>query len=529
MNTSKRTRISLSVAGLFCSALYLSPAAAAPSCAATGDAARFKTRTWTFIDWDRTPHGWTIWGYCNRNNNQRPEPWAFTCKHGVCDTAAIAQASVDCKAQTSTTYLTCLGNKWDSFWGKPGPGATLCYRFTSELRVDMVAEPQIMDANSVWQPSTDANFNLACAEGVALIKAEWPDAPAPIPPPPAPSPAPVPTPAPTPAPVPAPPPPAPTPSPAPVAWSCTFASSATECGFGEQSKVAGRATVVNIGRDGTTGLRLHTEPGDSNVTGSDTSERNDVTLSQAATDCSEGKEQWWAHSVLFPDDYVIPPAGTVWNWGVLLDFHHTGSTGQANFQVVSLPTGLEFQGFGGPTVANSPSDPGFYGAKIGPVAKNVWYDFIYHVKWSSGTGGSFDAWVNGVQKLTFKGPTLYSGMGCYLKLANYHTPIGVPVSVIHDRVVRGTSMAAVAIQPGMSFVVAPTSICATIDKDAAGKCVTRASFAYDRTTGNRSTIADPDPATRATIGAPCDPSVGPSPYFLFKAALPNRVVQCVRK
>jgi hypothetical protein len=39
---------------------------------------------------------------------------------------------------------------------------------------------------------------------------------------------------------------------------------------------------------------------------------------------------------------------------------------------------------------------------------------------------------------------LYSGISCYLKLANYHAANGSPVSVIHDRVVRGKSAADVS-------------------------------------------------------------------------------------
>jgi hypothetical protein len=47
-------------------------------------------------------------------------------------------------------------------------------------------------------------------------------------------------------------------------------------------------------------------------------------------------------------------------------------------------------------------------------------------------------------KLEHRGPTLYAGQGCYLKLANYHTPVcdpypgctGPASSVIHDRVIR---------------------------------------------------------------------------------------------
>ncbi|HEX9450095.1 MAG TPA: fibronectin type III domain-containing protein, partial [Burkholderiales bacterium] len=55
---------------------------------------------------------------------------------------------------------------------------------------------------------------------------------------------------------------APAPAPGTVLWSCTFATSPTDCGFQVQEKVTGRATVVSLGRDGGTAVRLHTEPGD---------------------------------------------------------------------------------------------------------------------------------------------------------------------------------------------------------------------------------------------------------------------------
>jgi hypothetical protein len=85
-------------------------------------------------------------------------------------------------------------------------------------------------------------------------------------------------------------------------------------------------------------------------------------------------------------------------------------------------------------VANDRTHPGFFTAPAGPVRKNVWYEFTYHMKWSSGADGFFDAWVNGEQKLSHRGPTLYKGMGCYLKLANYHTAFGQPTSVLYGSV-----------------------------------------------------------------------------------------------
>ena len=226
-----------------------------------------------------------------------------------------------------------------------------------------------------------------------------------------------------------------------VVFSCTFATSPLECGFSEQSKAPGRATLASVGRDGATAARLRTQPGDTNVFGSDDAERDDLALSQAETDCFEGREQWWANSIYFPSDYTPPKSD---GWGVVLDFHHTGSTGQANFHIDAMPNpiGLRLRGYGGPSV-----DSGEYEVTLGPVTKNVWYDFVFHVKWSSGSGGLMEAWVNGVKKLTHNGPTLYSGLGCYLKLANYHTPVGVPSSVIHDRIIRGTTAGAVSLTP----------------------------------------------------------------------------------
>jgi len=241
-----------------------------------------------------------------------------------------------------------------------------------------------------------------------------------------------------------------------ILWSCSFPNVPADCGFEEQAKVAGRASLVNFGRDGGTALRLHTEPGDNNVASSGTMERDDVWLNQAATNGYEGQEAWWAQSILFPDDFTMP----TWQMYVVTDFHNTSSgSWQANFHLdfepqadITKPGNLTMRGYGGVN-----SGDGAYSATIGQVSKNVWYDFVYHVRWSSGSDGYFEAWVNGAKVLSHRGPTLYSGQGVYLKLANYHTPVCDPYpacvgtqpasSVIHDRVIRGSTALSVSTGP----------------------------------------------------------------------------------
>jgi hypothetical protein len=232
-------------------------------------------------------------------------------------------------------------------------------------------------------------------------------------------------------------------------FSCRFEKTWSECGFVEQAKAAGRAAMVVA--TGMRGVRLRTEPGDRGIAGSGSAERADLALSPEATGCAQGEEQWWAHSILFPEDYVAPVATSAdpWAWGVVFNFHHTGGGGQANFQIEALPdpVGLRFAISAGRVVSTGAPDSPTRRWPIGPVVKNKWHHFLYHVKWSSGGDGLFEAWVNGEQKLEHRGPTLYAGQGCYLKLANYHTPVGKPVSVIHARVLRGATREAVSQMP----------------------------------------------------------------------------------
>ena len=230
-----------------------------------------------------------------------------------------------------------------------------------------------------------------------------------------------------------------------VKFFCTFPNSATDCGFREQAKVSGRATVVNTAREGTTAVRLLTKVGDSNVSGSGSHERNDLTTTQSATDCYEGRDQWWAHSTMFPTNFLVPPSDGTYKFNLFFQFHHTGSTGQPNMvaEVVSNTNGgLRFRLYGGSSVNTEQLR-----LKLGPITKNVWYDFVYHIKWSSKSDGIFDAWINGKKVATFRGPTLYAGQGCYLKPSNYHSAMGQDNAVIHDRIVRGTTPEAVARTP----------------------------------------------------------------------------------
>ena len=248
-----------------------------------------------------------------------------------------------------------------------------------------------------------------------------------------------------------------------TSYACDFEN--TYCDFAEQSKLGDappsslrRSTIVSGGRTGSFAVRLHTEPGDNQVHGSGTWERDDLTKAPDASYCNEGQEEWWAVSVLFPSDYSFPAPG---QGADIIDFHHNSSSGLPNFGLEARgESGLRISGYGGAQLNGGQyrvqiADP--YGA-VNNVARNVWYDFVFHIKWSSNGDGVSEGWLNGKKILSYTGATLYTGIACYLKLANYHDATGQPSSVIFDRVLRGASASAVALGALEGADVAPSTV-----------------------------------------------------------------------
>jgi len=316
-------------------------------------------------------------------------------------------------------------------------------------------------------------------------------------------------------------------------WSCEFTNSPTDCGLYLEAAASTRAALVGPGRDGPTAVQLTTQPGDINIAGSGSNDRADLVLARSSTYCNQGQDEWWAHSLMFPPGYVPPPVAAVWNWGALFDFHNSSpGGGQPNFMVYATPTGLELHMAGGANTVNLPSDPGYYSIGIGPITKNVWYDFVYHVKWSSGSDGLFQAWLNGRQVMNYSGPNLYVGQSCYLKIANYHTELGLPVSVVHSRVVLAHTQADVQIGSSppptvlVPNVVGQTQAAATSAITSAGLTAGTVAQQSSTTVASGSVISEsPAAGTSVASGAAVNLVVSSGAPPPTPVAVPNVVGQ----
>src|SRR5205823_13805838 len=131
--------------------------------------------------------------------------------------------------------------------------------------------------------------------------------------------------------------------------------------------------------------------------------------------------------------------------------------------------------------------------------------------------------------MNYSGANLYVGESCYLKLANYHTPLGVPISVIHSRVVRGATQAAVQLpsSPGPTVavpnVVGQTQSAATSAITGAGLTLGTVTMQSSSAVAAGNVISEsPTAGTRVASGSAVSLVVSSGPAQI---AVPNGVGQ----
>jgi hypothetical protein len=235
-----------------------------------------------------------------------------------------------------------------------------------------------------------------------------------------------------------------------VSWSGNYETgSFGQWNLGVQ-QLQGPATIVRDHvREGGYAARFEVRPKpDLSVPGGDRSEALTRTGEVAGT------ESWWAWSTYFDTDFNPNPNSA---WNAFTQWHHTGSSGQSNItfmvDTASSPWNIQINAFGGAQDQNKQVFP------LADFQRNVWYDFVFHVRWAPDNTGFVEVWVNGdrVVPLTYR-PTTYAGEGVYLKQGLYRGESSLTSVVYHDGMRRGTSFADVAQganPPSVTFVRRP--------------------------------------------------------------------------
>lgn len=153
-------------------------------------------------------------------------------------------------------------------------------------------------------------------------------------------------------------------------------------------------------RSGGFSARYELNKTDGDVGGSKRSETNRSTADEPVIKC----ERWYGISYFLPNEFVSDKAPEV-----LMQWHTNGLnpplalwTIAGKWQIVQF---------------------GNRATSLGAYEKNKWTDFVYHVKWSSGSDGLVELWKNGVKVYTKAGPTLNATDNkIYMKAGIYKWP-----------------------------------------------------------------------------------------------------------
>ena len=230
----------------------------------------------------------------------------------------------------------------------------------------------------------------------------------------------------------------------------SFEDSITENGaYNMQRAGSDRIRLIETPvRHGRKAIRFITSGNDVRINGSGNWERSELRMDTRLSDGLQGKEQWWAHSTYFPEDFQFPTRLQPWQSSLFVQWHDSRDSGRQP----NLAGEIVYEAGAKPglvmrfRLTYDGGDYRRYAFFRGPPEKNVWYDFVYHLKWSSQADGLARVWARregdprGHLLMNYRGPTLYDGNGVYFKIGTYHPLFpNAPGSVIHDCVAKGST------------------------------------------------------------------------------------------
>jgi polysaccharide lyase-like protein len=160
-------------------------------------------------------------------------------------------------------------------------------------------------------------------------------------------------------------------------------------------------------------------------------ERSEV---MATTGESEGRESWWAWSTYFPTGFRANPGA----WNVFTQWHQTGRNCQEAVQFAVnkylSPPRLRLYLNTGRLNLSTCRASYIRQWNFAVLRRNRWYNFVFHVKWSSnGSIGFVQLWVNGRLRIAKTHvPTLLQGMGVYVKQGFYRGHSALTTTIYHD-------------------------------------------------------------------------------------------------
>jgi hypothetical protein len=186
---------------------------------------------------------------------------------------------------------------------------------------------------------------------------------------------------------------------------------------------------TNFARSGTHSAAITVREGDIDAAGDD-----DTRVERAELDSGhfplQGRDAWYGFSLLVPNDFPIVDDRLV----------------IAQFKQLDVSRPIVAQRFRNDkhtvTVESQGRKESY---KLPPIPLGQWVDMVYHLRYSTGTDGLVEIWMNGKQVVRYSGPAADPNAknAFYNKIGLYRDRLKVPMTIYYDNYAMGGSMEAV--------------------------------------------------------------------------------------
>ncbi|HEX9670638.1 MAG TPA: polysaccharide lyase [Thermoanaerobaculia bacterium] len=236
-------------------------------------------------------------------------------------------------------------------------------------------------------------------------------------------------------------------APRPGVWFCgDFESGGLEGWGGDLARPESAVVVTQPVRKGRHAVRIELAPGDRAAN----KERAELKIGDKAIERLHGRPggtMWYGWSLLVPSGYADPPGE---QWQILAQWHHRpagpSAPGERGRVTGAPPLALHLAGDTLVLIGKTSPRAPHRNLGAGAIRRGAWADLVFHIKWSNGSDGFVEAWLDGRPFTRGKqhGATLYGPVANYLRLGLYR-PKGVPTNnhVFYDEVCLGESRQAV--------------------------------------------------------------------------------------
>jgi len=178
--------------------------------------------------------------------------------------------------------------------------------------------------------------------------------------------------------------------------------------YNESARVGLIALNTQLKREGNASVRFELTKADAAKYSSSDPNRFNYTRSELGRGAEASKERWYGMSTFFPSDYIADRNDeTVMQWRGAED-NATEAGRNPAIQLITYNDRFIVKVRYSADPINTKANSTEKQFDLGPITKNGWIDWVFHIKFSYGSDGVLEVWKNKQKVINYLGPNSYN-------------------------------------------------------------------------------------------------------------------------